>query len=547
MTPASDLRNSRSVALLPRLLALILVSAAALLAPADDSVAQDATAPATGFTDGGYLAYADRMQALMEDSWDETEGLYRAGDGSGPMVNANMLLSHSVAAVKGHQGSSRQDERARRIAGRLLVSPPFVEQPSDGPPGAQSLAHAPGWVNSVSNPQGSQHLVFDADVVDGLLHAWRAREALGLPPETVALIVDRISRTTHGAFWRFPALRLNQINWYALMYAATAEVTGDPSLLRGDLRAQLMRFTQAPRSTRERAGNFGAGMRFHYLPGRPAERRLNVDSAEYANIVFSAGRFYEQARAAGMPPLPRRNARLLRRWGIRMLSGYWTHAGYLNWDTGLGFHRWHQTKKIGLAQQALLALAATEWLQSDSSQGAWAKWIFDRGLLTFEEWSRRAGGVPPAVSFGVVRQPQGLSSARLGVARIQANAARAVASGLGSVPASRPPALYSFDPDVGRLAVTTPAYNTAVVAVNQDAFPYGGVELARLFDSNQEVAANLGGRPPAAFSLTTRSARGRPLARSQSGRSRVDPAVTPVELLRAPRGAGRTARAPAGK
>src|SRR3712207_4965867 len=119
-----------------------------------------------------------------------------------------------------------------------------------------------------------------------------------------------------------------------------------------------------------------------------------------------------------MPQLPSRDRRLLRQWGIRVLSGYWTHAGYLNWDTGLGFSRWHQTKKIGLAQQSLIALAATESLQTDKSQGAWAKWLFDRGLLTFEEWSRRAGGIPPPVLFGVVRKPLGVGSARLGASRM---------------------------------------------------------------------------------------------------------------------------------
>ena len=546
MTLASDARNDRSAKRAPRILTVVVLALALALLPAGAVAAQAPPPSAAGMSEQDYLAYADRMQDLMEAAWDEDVGLYRAGDGSGPMVNSNMLLSHAVAAMEGHQGPSRNDGRARRIAARLVASPPFVEHPSSGPPGSLSQAHAPGWVNSMSDPQGSQHLVFDADVVDGLLHAWRARAALGLPEETTALIVDRIARTTQGAFWRFPAVRLNQINWYALMYAASAEVTGDPTLLREDFRRQLMRFAAPLPATPDRAGNFGPGMRFHYLPGRPADRRLNIDSAEYANIVFSAGRFYEQARAAGMPALPRLERRLLRQWGIRLLSGYWTHAGYLNWDTGLGFNRWHQTKKFGLAQQALLALAATEWLQTESSHGAWAKWIFDRGLQTFEEWSRRAGGVPPPVSFGVVRNPQSPSSARLGVARIQANAARAVASGLGGAVSSPPPALYSFDPDVGRLAVTTPAYNTAVVAVNQGAFPYGGVELARLFDSNQDVAANLGGRPPAAFSLTTRSARGRPLARSQSGRRRVDPRVTPLELRRAPRGAGRTARAGSG-
>ncbi|MBA2645058.1 MAG: hypothetical protein H0U80_06385, partial [Solirubrobacterales bacterium] len=497
MNSAPDHRSD-SVVVGVALLAVALFAVAGWM-PAIASAQEPAPAPApaapvpSGMSDPDYLAYADRMQGLMEPSWSEREGLYRAGDGSEPMVNANMLLSHAGAAVKGHSGPSRNDERARRIAARLVAAPPFVEQPSSGPPGSDSQAHAPGWVNSTTNPLGSQHLVFDADVVDGLLHAWRARAALNLPQETTDAIVDRVTRTTNGPFWRFPAIRLNQINWYALMYAATAEMTGDPTLLREDFRQQVLRFTAPRVPDPERAGNFGPGLRFHYLPDRPVGRRLNVDSAEYASIVFSFARFYEQARLSGMAALPARDRRLLREWGVRVLSGYWTHGGYLNWDTGLGFNRWHQTKKIGLSQQALIALASTEALQTSASQGPWAKWMFDRGLGLFESWSRRAGGVPPPVSFGVIHQSLGPSSARLGVSRMQANAARAISAGLGSLPASPPPSLYAFDPDIGRLAVTTPAYNTAVVAVNQGAFAYGGIELARLFDSEQDVAANLGG------------------------------------------------------
>ena len=45
-------------------------------------------------------------------------------------------------------------------------------------------------------------------------------------------------------------------------------------------------------------------MRFHYLPDMPLNAPMNVDSAEYANIVLTFTRFYDQARRAGMPPLP---------------------------------------------------------------------------------------------------------------------------------------------------------------------------------------------------------------------------------------------------
>jgi hypothetical protein len=65
--------------------------------------------------------------------------------------------------------------------------------------------------------------------------------------------------------------------------------------------------------------------------------------------------------------------RLLRRWLRRVLAGYWTDAGYLNWDTGLGFRRWHQAKKLGLAQHALIGIA---------SAPAWD--------VLFPSWGRRA-------------------------------------------------------------------------------------------------------------------------------------------------------------
>src|SRR5689334_8333569 len=122
-----------------------------------------------------------------------------------------------------------------------------------------------------------------------------------------------------------------------------------------------------------------------------------------------------------------------------------------------------------------------------------------------------------------------------------ANAARAVEAGMGRMAGAQPPALYAFDPDIGRLAVTTPAYNTAIVAVNQRAFPYGGIELARLFDGEQRVAANVGGRAPAAFGMLVRQPSGRRVFASQTARGRINRSVTPVRLTRAPTGTGASA------
>jgi hypothetical protein len=102
-----------------------------------------------------------------------------------------------------------------------------------------------------------------------------------------------------------------------------------------------------------------------------------------------------------------------------------------------------------------------------------------------------------------------------------------------------PPALYAYDADIGRLAVTTPAYNTAIVAVNQRAFPYGGIELARLFDGRQDVAGGIGGVAPASFGVWIRDIRGRRLLASQTGRPAMEPGRSPLRLVgrRRPRGA----------
>src|SRR5215208_5214626 len=111
---------------------------------------------------------------------------------------------------------------------------------------------------------------------------------------------------------------------------------------------------------------------------------MNTDSAEYANITASFTREYAQARRAGMAPLSPATRRLLREWLMRVLAGYWTHGGYLNWDTGFGFRRWHQTKKLGLSQQALIGIATSPRLAPFRGAGAWAKWMFDRGLEFYE-------------------------------------------------------------------------------------------------------------------------------------------------------------------
>src|SRR5918992_763630 len=101
-----------------------------------------------------------------------------------------------------------------------------------------------------------------------------------------------------------------------------------------------------------------------------------------------------------------------------------------------------------------------------------------------------------------------------------ANAVRAAAGGLGRMTGDRPPPFYAFDADIGRLAISTPRYGTAVVVVNRGAFPYGGIELARLYDGEGDPVGGIGARPPAAFGVVVRDARGRHVLASGAGMHR---------------------------
>jgi hypothetical protein len=155
--------------------------------------------------------------------------------------------------------------------------------------------------------------------------------------------------------------------------------------------------------------------------------------------------------------------------------------------------------------------------------------VLDQGLVRYLGRTERAGAIPPALAYGVDVVPQHRGNAYLAAARYAANAMRARRAGLGRAAASEPPALYSYDPDTGRVAITTPRYSTAIVAVNHGAFPYGGLDLARLFDARQEVAGSVGGMNRAAFGLTVRAGR-RTVLRTQYGRRGWAPGVMPLRV-----------------
>jgi hypothetical protein len=385
-----------------------------------------------------------------------------------------MLLIHAVAALRRHTGPTRQDKRARRLIDHMIHRP------------MARLAHASSrticWARRLDTGT-LDHVSLDSQVAEALDAAWQARKALGLSRASAATIVSTVDRCAHHPAWRFPHALSNQINWNAQLYAHAAHLTGHGDLLRNDYRRHLARFASA--ITRPLSGMVasnlgpGYGYGFHYAITRSSQAKLNFDTPEYANIVISALQYYPQALHAGMAPLGAHSVRLFRCWVTRLLTGAWTHAGYLNWDTGYGRARWNSGQYWAFAQQGLLTIATTPQFWARPEYGRWAKAMFDRGLLLYARWAAEAGSPrAPKLPFDVLPEHRDWD---LYASRIAANAVRAITLGLGSKSAVDPPPLYDFDPETGRLAVTTPSYSTAIVPSNRHAFAYGGIDIARLY------------------------------------------------------------------
>jgi hypothetical protein len=397
--------------------------------------------------------------------------------------------------------------------------------------------HTPGFVIALTDPSSDQHVAVDPEIAEGLVFAWRAREVIGLPAEAVAAIEQLVVGIAAGRFYRYPSVRLNQFNWASHMYALAAEVGGRTDLLRNDYQLQLRRFLRgcSTRAAPWQTPNLSGSYSFHRNPFQPVGNAENIESTEYANIVLGAIGHYEAARAAGMGPLPVAELRTLRAWIERAIPAYWTHSGYPNWDTGVHPGRWNTGHYWAFCFDGLLAIAtAPEELRS-AELGQWAKHIFDRALSTYTRLALQEGPdarIPGSPVFSPAREFE--VGHWLFATRFQSQAARAAHAGLGHMRSARPPALYAFDPSIGRLVITTPTYNTAVMAVSNGAFPYGGIELARLFDGDQRVAGGVAPYGASGFGVTVTE--GGRVALSTQTPQPTPPKSPPIVLTRSPHG-----------
>jgi hypothetical protein len=483
--------------------------------------ARDVAPAPGGEAVASYLAFMDAVVARLLPEWSQTYRAYHPKGGTyATVVNARMLQVHATAALAGHEGPSRDDERARVLIATLMSSPsPW--RTAGANTRHDKMFHLPGWTTSLTDPNAVMDKAVDPQVAQALVAAWRAGATLQLEPATLQEIVQAVSGVARCAFFRYPGIRLNQLNWNCALYALDAELTGATDLLRGDYREQMLRFATFATHPEHAGGtaNLGPGWHFSYLPNHDPSSMANLDAPEYANETLDCVRHYATALAAGMAPLPDWALEVFRAYAQRTLYGDWTHAGYLNWDTGLGSQRRYIGKVMAFAQQGLLALATTPMVQSLPEMAAHARWLFERGLDLYLRWlaEQPEGTVPPPVQFGDLSHPEGPDDRILFAARMASNAAQAIALDLAAVPSVQPPSMYSFDPDSQRLAVSTPSYSTAILVHNRKAVPYSGLDLCRLFNSRQQPVGCTGGTGFANFLASIHDHGGRVLLDTQMG------------------------------
>src|SRR4051812_1963599 len=250
--------------------------------------------------DGDYFAFADRIVGALESSWRTQDGMYRTGARSiDTIANAAMLTVFATAAAHGHVGPGRNDERARILVHRLVASPPYWTAPKA--PYKDKMFHTPGWTSNMDGPYVDMDKSIDPKVAEGLQIAFRARDVLQLDPADAAAIQSEIHAVSHVPFFRYPLVRLNQINWNSELYAYDDLVNGDPTLLRNDYRKHMHRFVAGFKKpwTTEGATNVGPSYRFIYQNNAPASLSRNLDSAEYSNMTLHFLYWYDLAVQAG--------------------------------------------------------------------------------------------------------------------------------------------------------------------------------------------------------------------------------------------------------
>ena len=430
-------------------------------------------------------SYSDTVVKQMEPFWDEKQ--HRYGGDSPFRLTVGMLKIYSNAKMAGYQGPSRNDDRIPFLA-RLLISwPAYITNARDTHHPSTFHPHVPGFTNSIKGHAGVQHVS-----VDNV-----ACEALGLAVQSGALsnslekqIASKVYAVARGRQFTAPTVEANQVNWPIGIWLAAARASGRWGAAKLQARRYMRAWTAG--MFKPMPGylipNLSRGYGLSYWPKVSASEPINqTSSTEYASIIFTGFDAYDEMVKHGMPRLSASDTARMRTWARRIISGEWTHGGWPNWDTGKGYERWQLLNYFAWCTEALETIASSRRLVSESERRR-ARWLLHQALARYT-WMVDHGQ-KGATRYGVV-SPFGHDSANVvTLSRLAATASEAALKQLGAA-GSTPSGWSWWDGERKRLTVSNPRYSSAMITpVN--VIGYGGLEPARLLDSEGRVLTTLG-------------------------------------------------------
>ena len=140
-------------------------------------------------TDADYWRFADWLAALLRRAVGAREAPLRIGQ--------QRRRPHLPQLAAAHDARGRRADRPRRRRAATTSAPACsrgacaTRRPGASathPPSADPQFHNPGWVESLGTRDAAMDKSIDPKVAEALMYAWRARDVLGLPQETVDLI-----------------------------------------------------------------------------------------------------------------------------------------------------------------------------------------------------------------------------------------------------------------------------------------------------------------------------------------------------------------------
>ncbi|MDQ8043038.1 MAG: hypothetical protein AAGC46_12570 [Solirubrobacteraceae bacterium] len=468
--------------------------------------------PAVTDTAPNPWALGDAIGAREESHWSQARGVYMNAQGfPDTRLNALMLQLEGMAALAGHDGAIRHDDRIEATV-RVLTQPPVLVTRNLRPREVGHIPHAPAWTSMIGEDpeQAVLHPSIDTAVVRALTAAWRVRDIVHMDPSTSARIGAVLTQLAASPFYMGKSRALNQINWQEEVYSAALEVAGDTSVLPA-YREQLAWFADHAHGAvayGNGSTNLTSGGGFRYLPTRKKTSALNrIETTEYGNLALGSLGMYGAAVRAGMKPLSAKQIATLQQWSRHMLLGSWTHAGYPNWDTGLGTHRRHLRQYWAWSLDGMMTASGPDALLGYPKQRAYVRSIAEHGIALYlaTAWTPAAatvdGPLPAKTSFDA---PNGFSTGSgnelIGPLRFAVLDA-SLDGRFQDIPAAEPPNWFAHDQETGRLTFSTPVYNGGVLSP-RGGQSQGGLEPVRLFDGQQRPLTALGGRGTGSLGLS---------------------------------------------